>query len=447
MEKQKTIFITSFFGLISRNILATDFLDILKSDNNLNVLILVPLDKLDLYRKKFNFPRVSFEGCELKKSLCFWDRFLSAVFLNFSDTQTKRIHRLVELKNGGGYIRFFYHWCLNKISVFKCLRTLLRGMDFLLLSPSDNFSSRLFDKYKPLLVFATDIFELGDIIVAREAKKRGVEVVGMVRSWDNITSKGLNRFIPCNLAVNTPDIKKEAIKYLDVQDDKIDIVGIPHYDVYLNEKRVSKESLFNRLGLDVKKKTIFFAPPSVIYSGDDPIAEAVVGALKNLDAQILLRLYMVGDANLGSIKPIYGKIAIDRPTAGKDFTSADLTAEGSHLADLIYHSDVVISFASTLAVDALLFDKPVVFVGFDAESKPYWRSLRRFYDYDHQRLIIESNGIKLVRNPTEMLELVNGYISNPELDASDRQRIKEQRCWKLDGKSGERLANFILNRV
>ena len=447
MEKQKTIFITSFFGLIARNILATDFLNILKSDDNLNIIILAPLDKLDLYRKKFNFPRVSFEGCELENNPCALDRFLSAVFLNFSDTQTKKIHRLVELKNGGGHIRFFYHWFLGKISLFKCLRVLLRGVDFLLLSSRGNFSSRLFDKYKPSLVFTTDIFQPGDIIVAREAQKKGVKVVGMVRSWDNITSKGLNRFVPRNLAVNTPDIKKEAIKYLDVQKDKIEVVGIPHYDVYLNEKRVSKEILFNSLGLNVEKKTIFFAPPSVIYSGNDPIAEAVVGALKNLDAQILLRLYIVGDANLGSIKPVYGKVAIDRPIAGKDFNSADLTAEGSHLADLLYHSDVVITFASTLAIDALLFDKPVVFIGFDAEPKLYWRSLRRFYDYDHQRLIVESNGVKLARNRTEMLEFVNKYISNPELDSPDRQRIRGKRCWKLDGKSGERLANFILNRV
>ena len=121
-------------------------------------------------------------------------------------------------------------------------------------------------------------------------------------------------------------------------------------------------------------------------------------------------------------------------------SSSTVCTCSSHLLSLI-------TFASTLAIDALLFDKPVVFIGFDAEPKLYWRSLRRFYDYDHQRLIVESNGVKLARNRTEMLEFVNKYILNPELDSPDRQRIKEKRCWKLDGKSGERLANFILNRV
>ena len=42
--------------------------------------------------------------------------------------------------------------------------------------------------------------------------------------------------------------------------------------------------------------------------------------------------------------------------------------------------------------------------------------------------------------------MVSLYLNNPGLDKEGRDRIIKERCSKLDGKSGERLANFILGQ-
>jgi len=328
---------------------------------------------------------------------------------------------------------------IGKVGAF---RILCRWLDFNL-SNRDRFR-QLFEKYNPIMVFSTDIFEPNDVDLAREAKYRGVFTIGMVRSWDNITTKGLNRIIPDKFIVATPVLKEELVKYNDANSDDIFVVGIPHYDKYAKSRRTDRRTLFKKLGLDPNKKTIFFAPPSSIYSGNEPIAEEIVKLFHEHDIQIIIRLYIVGSVNLGNIKPILNKITVDDPGSSSDFTEADLTKGDDHLADLLYNSDVVIAFASTLAIDAIVFGKPVVFIGFDVTPKPYWESLRRFYDYDHQRAILRTGGVKLAQNTGELVEFVNLYLSNPKLDEDGRKKVIKERCWKLDGQSSERLADVIL---
>lgn len=441
MATSKTIFITSFFGFIARNILATTFLELMRQDKNLRIVIFTPDKKAERHRREFGGGNIIVEGVSLKTPSRF-ERLLTVIFHNLSDTNTWRIHRLIHLKRDKNYLGFALYWVLSKLGYLKFVRNLARWVDFQF-SPKNRFQ-KYFDEYRPDLVFATDVFEPNDVDMMREAKHRGILVAGMVRSWDNITSKGLNRIIPDKLIVNTERIKEEAIKYNDVLPENIFVVGIPHYDYYVTEKRTGRAALFEKLSLDPKKKLIFFAPPADLYANRDPIAVKVLDVLYPLEAQILVRMPLVGETDLGRYQSVPQKLAIDEPGSASDFVSADISRSGdAHLADLLYHSDVVVAFASTLAIDAVAFNKPVVFVGFDAEPRPYWDSLTRYYDYDHQRALLETGGIRLARNPEELVRYVNDYLKNPELDATGRKRIINDRCWKLDGHSGERLANII----
>ncbi len=443
INKTKTLIVTSFFGLISRNILSTDFLEKMRSISNLRVIILTPLSKIDLYTKTYGGNNIFFEGFPSKKNNVF-EKYTDILFLNSSDTSSRRIHRLIDLKEKKRLLNFVVFWVFAKLSNIKLYRCFLRWL-YLFFYTKNSDVIRIFDLYKPDLIFSTDLFEPNDVNVLTEAKKRNIFTVGMIRSWDNITTKGLNKVISDKLIVNTPKIKEEAIKYCDFFDNNIFVVGIPHYDAYLKDKRISKEELFSRLGLDPKKKTIFFAPPGDIYTQGDSINSLILRRLSDLDIQIIVRFYIVGKANIGNIKPVKNKIAIDDPGSGLSFTDADLTGKDSHLADLLYHSDVVIAFASTLAIDAIVFNKPVVFINFDGgENRPYWKSLRRFYDYDHQKSIIESGGIRLANSLEDMILYLERYLDDSSLDEIGRQKIMKERCWRLDCLSGSRLADLIL---
>lgn len=441
LQNQKTIFITSFFGLIARNILSTETLSILRRRSDLRIVILTPEDKRSSHQQ-FAGGNVVVEGVHIAQPTRL-DRAFTVLFHSLSDTVAWRIHRLISRKRDGAYVSAPFHWLISQLGHFKILRLWARWLEFRLLSK--NRYAKYFEKYCPSLVFVTDIFNDPDIDVMREAKARRIFTLGMVRSWDNITSKGLNHLIPDKLVVNTEKIKDEAVRYNDVRSDDVVVVGVPHYDRYVQDRRISKTELLKSLNLDPKKKTIFFAPPSDIYSEHNPVSVQIIKALSDHfpDCQFLLRLYIVGKADLGDIKAIPNRIAIDDPGSREDFVDVDLTAGDSHLADLLYHSDVVVAFASTLAIDAVVFNKPVVFIGFDGDQRPYWQSLRRFYDYDHQRDVLKTGGIKLAKNMEELLQYVQNYLADPSLDGAGRKKIIEERCWKLDGKSGKRLADII----
>lgn len=442
----KTIFVSSFFGLISRNILSTDVLKILKSEDKLRIVVLVPPAKKDLYQKIYGGDNIFFESIGSKKKKLM-EIYLTSVFLNSSDTSSRKIHRIIEREKRGKYCITMFYWILSKLSHLKVFRSLLRYFCSIFWNPNSEIS-QCFDLYSPDAIFSTDIFESDDIDLMLEAKKRHIPIIGMIRSWDNITTKGLNMVVSDKLIVNTPKIKEEAIKYCDFNSKDISVVGIPHYDAYVTEQREPKEKLFREFNLDPNKTTVFFAPPSDIYTQGDSVSYKIIKTLLAEDFQLIIRLYIVGKVDLGDIVPIENKVAIDDPGSGINFNNADLTGKDSHLADLLYHSDVVIAFASTLAIDAIVFNKPIIFIGFDGEeNRLYWKSLRRFYDYDHQRSILKLGGIKLAKSPEELVRYTKDYLYNPNIDKEGRERILSERCWKLDGKSGERLANVLLEFI
>ena len=49
-----------------------------------------------------------------------------------------------------------------------------------------------------------------------------------------------------------------------------------------------------------------------------------------------------------------------------------------HLGDTLHHADVVVNVASTISIEACIFDTPVVNINFDGpDDSPYVRSARR----------------------------------------------------------------------
>jgi hypothetical protein len=69
----------------------------------------------------------------------------------------------------------------------------------------------------------------------------------------------------------------------------------------------------------------------------------------------------------------------------------------------------------------------------------------RFYrpNHVHYQPIVKSGGVKIVYSIDELIHSINSYLDNPGLDRDGRKRIIEEHCFKLDGKSGQRIGKFI----
>ena len=459
-----TIFITCFNGFISRNILSTDAFAILKAggppahnvgearfarkaDDDIRIVIFAPEKRAPTLREEYGDANVLVEGIEIssktiEKPL---ERFMWVVATNLLRTRTRWVQRRVKLARDGNVADYLLSVAISFLGRFGILRRAYRFVENLVV-PGAEFE-KFFDTHRPDLLFAADVYTPQDVKLMRCARRRGVPVVGMVRSWDNVTSKTLLSHIPDYMVVNSECVKEEVIRYGGMPSKRIFITGVPHYDRYVSPERVSRERFMKERGLDPNKKMILFATPGDHYLENNPITPLVLESLYNIDANIFVRLPLVGREDLGDYLPPKNAV-FDDPGNYQNFTQVHVTRNADrHLADCLNASDIVITWASTMILDAAVFDKPIILVDFDATPRPYHRSIARYYDYAHHQFILKSGGVRLVKSPEELKYWTEQYLVEPSLDKEERKGIVKEYCGEMDGNAGKRLGSFLWEKL
>lgn len=433
-------FITSCHPLISRNILSTGVLDILLK-NNIKLVLIVPKSKVDFFTKSFGRPGISVEGIDLKIGKR--EGFLKYLSLASLNTNTLNIKRKTEMRGSGTFSKFFLS------NYFAHL--LIRLFEYL--TYRRNLFGELFIKYKPNNVFVTDIQNEIDISLLNEAKKNKIKTIGMVRSWDNLTSKGLIRVVPNQLIVWNEIIKFEAVKFHNINISNISIIGIPHYDEYKKYDYSNKQIYFKKIGGDPNKKMVLVIPIGDRYLRDNTVDRDIVDILdKNLpeNYQILVRMppgdYVRELENkpnqFSRIKVIYDRSFMDTD----NIKTTEITKDDDiHLAQTIFWSDLVISGPSTFVIDAAYLDKPIILFGFDGyKIRNYFDSIRRYYDYDNFIPIIKSGGAKFATSKNDFVYLIGEYTKNLNIDKENRVNLVKKEVVYTDGLSTERLAKILI---
>jgi hypothetical protein len=112
------------------------------------------------------------------------------------------------------------------------------------------------------------------------------------------------------------------------------------------------------------------------------------------------------------------------------------------------HSDVAVNVASTITIEACVFDTPVVNIAFDGDAAcDYARSARRYYAFTHYVNITRHDAVRIASTPGEMVGYINAYLGNRALDAAGRRRVVAEQCQFVDGASGGRFADAAATEV
>jgi CDP-glycerol glycerophosphotransferase (TagB/SpsB family) len=121
----------------------------------------------------------------------------------------------------------------------------------------------------------------------------------------------------------------------------------------------------------------------------------------------------------------------------------DLTTYSS----LIHHAAMSINAASTVTLEFLMLDKPVINLDFDppGTDMPYCLGYSRHIDFDHFRPIADSGAVMVARSAADMKNMLHRGLTRPEAD-SEKRRSFIQRLFgpTLDGASGERVAERLI---
>ena len=140
-------------------------------------------------------------------------------------------------------------------------------------------------------------------------------------------------------------------------------------------------------------------------------------------------------AKMGRFSEFSGlpNVHVEKPPevmTGSDFMNLKLS---------LFHCDININYSSTVSLEAILLDKPVI---------NYIEPGMPIYDYDHYRPLVEAGAVRLVsQNPDDLAQTINGYLDNPGLDKENREKISEVYFPFKDGLSSKRSVDFLKNII
>ncbi|MDO8523666.1 MAG: CDP-glycerol glycerophosphotransferase family protein [bacterium] len=443
----RTIFITSFHPLISRNILMAGVARELAKE--FRVIVVVPAYKVPYFEKEHGGKGITIRG--VGTDLSPYDFFFRSLILLFTNSRGMRIKEAARCAVQYGFFRCTVGPVIRRVFGNQApVLALVRFLDRLFYS-TGRFDV-LFREFKPGCIFATDIQNEMDVRLLHEARRRGIRTIGMVRSWDNITSKGNLRVVPDHIVVHNERIKNELVSYSKVPAGHITPVGIPHYDRYLGTPKKSREEFMKEHRFDSRRKTVMFAPIGDRYIRNNTLDAMVFKELAQLPLNLIVRMPPTDMATLGKPKNPSAIIAFDETGQESERLRTEersrkqneiSTIDEEHLHEELTYSDVLVTGHSTLVNDAALVDLPAVIIAFDQEPRKYLDSIRRYYDYEYYVPIVESGGISLASSVGELIQEVREALEDRNRLQEGRKRIVKEQAMSGDGRSTERLVSVI----
>ena len=450
-------------GSSAGNLLRTGVLArVLEQSGDARVVLMSPLSADSAFTTEFAHPRVTFELLPPHVPAGLEARLLGIIQARYLEARTTETMRI---KLAAGHAGTALRARRVKALIGRGLAPRGSGGRWYDLSDrlvSDPYAERVFARHRPTLVaVSTPGLIFAEIPVLRTARRRRLKTMAVDLSWDNLTNKLFPIRRVDRLVVWNRTMRREAHELHGYGRDEVDIAGAPQFDGYFNgERRSSRAEFCRRAGLDPARRILALTTiPAEAYPRHDIVIDRLLDAIRSgaiaPPCDLLVRLHPRDD--LGKYARYTGTphLVIEKPfretAKSGDGHGVDVMAENRrHLADTMCHSDVVINVASTIAIEASIFDTPVVNIAFDqddAETRPFLTSPLRYYSYTHYQQIVRAGAVRIAKSGAELIDLVNAYLADPSRDAAGRRRVVAEQCEFTDGRSAERLARLIAGEL
>jgi hypothetical protein len=317
---------------------------------------------------------------------------------------------------------------------------------------------RLLEEDKPSHVFFTHQRPpfLAPFLYATQQLK--IPVSTFIFSWDNLASKGRmlgtfdyflvwSHLMKAELLYFYPSVKKEKVK----------VVGTPQFEPYVMSKyKTTAEEFYTKFHLDSSLKTICYSCADVSIGPNDPIViRAIANAIRNnaitTKVQLMVRTSPAeDDTRFKSIREEFPEIKwnvpkwiLTRENHAESWSQRIPSEEDiKDLRSLLEYSDLNINMCSTMSLDFMLFDTPVINTVFGNPKNGLYND-QRFLNYDHYKKVVDSQSVSIAKNKTELIHQINHALSYPEERALQRKAMIDlQISEPLEGTS-KRIAQTL----
>jgi hypothetical protein len=115
------------------------------------------------------------------------------------------------------------------------------------------------------------------------------------------------------------------------------------------------------------------------------------------------------------------------------------------LANITFHANLNINFASTMTLDFAIRNKPVINAMFEVTDPPlFGNSMREFLrGFGHYDPVVDLGAARFAHTPEELAEHMNAYLRDPTLDGEGRRRFVELEVGVPIGRSSDRVVEVL----
>lgn len=316
-----------------------------------------------------------------------------------------------------------------------------------------NESVATLQKANPAIVFCTNQRPLTAIAPILAAQDLEIPTATFIFSWDNLP-KATMVIETDYYFVWSNHMKAELLHYYPyIKENQIFVTGTPQFEPHFDASLIeTKAVFFEKYGLDTEKKYICFSGDDITTSPDDPqYLEDAAAAVRKLNGEgsnmgIVFRRCPVDfsdryDKVLAEYSDVIVSVAPVWKKMGANWNAILPTREDLILqVNTIFHTEFVINLGSSMVFDYACFDKPCMYINYDAEKQndPNW-SVEKIYKFVHFQSMPDKNAVIWIDDPKKL----DVQIKKLLLDSA--ATVKSAQLWF--GKINESPANQASGRI
>jgi hypothetical protein len=285
-----------------------------------------------------------------------------------------------------------------------------------------------------------------------------IPVSTFIFSWDNLASKGRMLGTFDYFLVWSHLMKEELLTfYPNVKQENVKVVGTPQFEPYVMPKyATAKETFYTKFSLDTEKKIICFSCADASLGKNDAlIIETIAQAIRDntikITSKLLVRTSPAEEATRFNVtKEAFPEIIWNNPKwvsvreNHAESWSQRIPSEEDiiDLRAILEYADLNINMCSTMSLDFMLFDKPVINTVFGNPENDLFDD-QKYLNYVHYKRVVDSGAVVIAKNGTELIDKINTALDNPKEKTTQRKAMIDlQISEPLEGTS-KRIARTL----
>ena len=437
---------------------------------------------IDYYEKKYGSENIIFEDILYNQSISIIKSHIGSFFIlirtymygkkgKLENNSPKVWGAIYEKQFSESGIRGKIFFSLAKLiaalgSQFSYLRKFVVYLESILFKGS--IYDHYFVHYEPKQLVISSTGYMIDPLIMRAAKRNNCKVLSLVHSWDNPTTKAYGGVSPDNVVAWNEIMKEELSVFHDIKKENIHVGGIAHWDDYFNGSLKNGGPFFKKEANNTTRKFIMYATSSpIMFKTTFDIIEDILIKIKNgiivNKPKLIVRLHpsylakqksnkrLILDVYKGKIDELQNKyvglVEFNMPIVNWIKDDYELPIEDvKNLGKLLMKSDLVLTEYSTLMIEGSIFDTPVINVAlgnFRNTDQP----ISVIEDLNHIQRVLKTKATRQAYNMDQLIDQINQYLSNPQLDSENRKKLVEQEITTNIGHAGESIGKYIYSLI